>query len=230
VAVRPRIERLLGLQERELSYLLSTRSGKRRRFVDVGANWGSYTVLLAPYFSRVESFEPISRCAAALKGYAESRNCGIDVHNCALSDRNETVALFVPPDSDVDQSGRSRIVASSDLGTVAVAARTLDSFGFADVDLVKIDVEGHERSVIEGALDTIARCKPTLLVEIEQRHIAEPLDERLAFVESLGYRGSFVRGGRLVPIAEFRLERDQDEANVGKGDRYVNNFLFTATA
>jgi FkbM family methyltransferase len=208
VAVRPRIERLLGLQERELSYLLQAKSPGRRRFVDVGANWGSYTVLLAPSFAHTDAFEPIIRCAAALEKYAALRGGRIHVHPCALSDVNDTLALLVPEDGVVDASGRSRIVETGDSSTVDISARTLDSFGFDDVDLVKIDVEGHERSVIAGARETLLRCKPTLVVE------------------TLGYQASFVRGGCLVPLDKFDLERDQNVANVGKGDLYVNNFLF----
>jgi FkbM family methyltransferase len=226
VAVRPRIERLLGLQERELSYLLQAKSPGRRRFVDVGANWGSYTVLLAPSFAHTDAFEPIIRCAASLEKYAALRGGRIHVHPCALSDVNDTLALLVPEDGVVDASGRSRIVETGDSSTVDISARTLDSFGFDDVDLVKIDVEGHERSVIAGARETLLRCKPTLVVEIEQRHIVEPLMDRIAFVEALGYQASFVRGGCLVPLDKFDLERDQNVANVGKGDLYVNNFLF----
>jgi FkbM family methyltransferase len=179
VAVRPRIERLLGLQERELSYLLQAKSPGRRRFVDVGANWGSYTVLLAPSFAHTDAFEPIIRCAAALEKYAALRGGRIHVHPCALSDVNDTLALLVPEDGVVDASGRSRIVETGDSSTVDISARTLDSFGFDDVDLVKIDVEGHERSVIAGARETLLRCKPT------RRPLAT---KRLSFVAAAWFR------------------------------------------
>jgi hypothetical protein len=47
-------------------------------------------------------------------------------------------------------------------------ARTLDSFGFSNVSLIKIDVEVHEAQVSRGARETIRRCHPVILLEIWQ--------------------------------------------------------------
>jgi len=49
---------------------------------------------------------------------------------------------------------------------VEVDCRTIDSYNFQDVDAIKIDVEGSELFVIEGAKDTINRCRPAVQVEI----------------------------------------------------------------
>ena len=49
---------------------------------------------------------------------------------------------------------------------VEVDCRTIDSYAFQDVDAIKIDVEGSELFVIEGAQDTINRCRPAVQVEI----------------------------------------------------------------
>jgi FkbM family methyltransferase len=231
VAVRPRLEKILGLQEPELAHLLQARAKPwGRRFVDVGANWGSYTVLLGSKFARVESFEPLSHCAAALRRYAAAFKANIEVHEYALSDREETVSFLVPENDSVDRSRTSRIVDSIEASSIPVEAKTLDSFRFDDVDLVKIDVEGHERRVIAGAAGTIRRCRPALLVEIEQRQFSEPLAERIAYVESFGYRASFWRDGKKTDAAEFVVERDQNLANFDKRGRYINNFLFEPVA
>ena len=48
--------------------------------------------------------------------------------------------------------------------------RTLDSFAVESVDFIKIDCEGYEDRVIEGASDTIKRCRPTIIVE-QKQHI-----------------------------------------------------------
>jgi FkbM family methyltransferase len=226
VALRPRVEKWLGLREPELDYLL--REHRRgRRFVDVGANWGSYTVLLQPNFDRIDAFEPIARCAAALRLYAAARDRAIGIHACALGDHHATVSLLVPLNDGFDRSASARVVpVASDANAIAVEARTLDSFGFDDVDFVKIDVEGYERNVISGASETLARFRPRLLVEIEQRHIDEPLTDRIAFIERLGYRASFLRQGRFVAASELVPARDQHPANVGKRERYINNFFF----
>jgi Methyltransferase FkbM domain len=44
--------------------------------------------------------------------------------------------------------------------------RTLDSFQFPRVDLLKVDVEGYELEVLKGSLDTIARCHPDMMIEM----------------------------------------------------------------
>jgi FkbM family methyltransferase len=227
VAVRPRLEKLLGLQEPELGYLLRQNGGRTgRRFVDVGANWGSYTVLLAPRFAKVDAFEPLARCAAAIRRYASSFGAKIDVHEYALSHSNGMVSFLIPENDAVDHSGTSRVIESDEPSAISVEARTLDSFGFDDVDLIKIDVEAHERQVIAGAAETLRRCRPKLVVEIEQRQFAEPLVDRIAFVEQFGYRASFLRDGQVCDAKDFVIERDQDPANFDKRGRYINNFLF----
>jgi hypothetical protein len=74
----------------------------------------------------------------------------------------------------------------------------------------------------------LAECRPTILVECETRHRADgdvrPLFELL---ESLGYDGSFFRGGERRPLDEFDAARDQRLSADGKlPEGYVNNFAF----
>jgi len=59
-------------------------------------------------------------------------------------------------------SGHSHI---ADIGEIEVAICTLDEFEFDRVDLFKIDCEGYELQVLEGATKTLNRCTPTVLVE-----------------------------------------------------------------
>ena len=49
-----------------------------------------------------------------------------------------------------------------------VEARTIDSFGFSEVSLIKIDVEGHEAEVLHGAEKTISAFHPVIIVEISK--------------------------------------------------------------
>jgi FkbM family methyltransferase len=64
---------------------------------------------------------------------------------------------------------------------VEVPGRTIDQFGF-DIDLLKIDVEGLEAAVLRGAVDTIRRCRPWILVETRGGD-----GEALELVAELGY-------------------------------------------
>ena len=85
-----------------------------------------------------------------------------------------------------------------------VKVKTLDSYDFDDVDLIKIDLEGHEQSVIEGALKVINKNTPLLIIEIEQRHIRNNINEVFEYINRLNYSGCFLQNGRLIPLTKFR--------------------------
>ncbi len=105
--------------------------------------------------------------------------------------------------------------------------RRLDDFDFDDVDLIKIDVEGHEAKVIEGAEKTIRRTTPVLIVEIEQRHLNRPMEEVLDQIVELGYAGFFMKNGQLVSTNDFSFGVHQEPYLHQLDDpNYVNNFFF----
>jgi hypothetical protein len=110
----------------------------------------------------------------------------------------------------------------------AVDVRTLDSYELQRLDLIKVDVEGHEFSVLEGARQTIERCRPSIIVEVEEVHNPGSLSRVRAFLESRGYSGFFFDDG-LRPIEQFNQTLDQSPNNVseaGRIGRYINNFVF----
>jgi hypothetical protein len=109
---------------------------------------------------------------------------------------------------------------------MAVRTATLDSFKLEGVSLIKIDVEGHEDEVLSGATDTIANCRPVLVVEIEARHRRNAPMRLLDLLASWNYQGYYlVRERGLFAIQDFAWESQQTASNLGSG-RYINNFLF----
>src|SRR5262249_3290635 len=109
-------------------------------------------------------------------------------------------------------------------GKVRVEARTLDSYAFEDVCCIKIDVEGHELAVVAGAAETLKRCRPTLVVEIEERHTQRPLAERIAAVWAHDYEAFCLRNGALVRFADLCL--DAHHRKPRQRSDYVFNFIF----
>jgi FkbM family methyltransferase len=104
------------------------------------------------------------------KGIPQSMNISgqINVHEVALTNRNTgTIGIQDHPEHgghnfavyDTKQVKKEEFI-------VKVPARTIDSYNFEEVDAIKIDVEGSELYVIEGAKDTIDRCRPSVQVEI----------------------------------------------------------------
>ena len=82
---------------------------------------------------------------------------------------------------------------------------------------------------MNGALETIKKCKPIMLIEIEQRHISVPIWSIFQQIADLGYTGCFLSAGNPIDIEYFEYEKHQkpfldDVMNKG----YINNFIFTS--
>jgi FkbM family methyltransferase len=206
-----------------------------RNAVDVGANRGTYTYWMAKRAAWVDAFEPQPGLARYIRG-AQLRN--VRVHETALSDHVGTAKLLVPHDDGLarihssDKGDAFAAAAEAHLGAtieIQVEARTLDSFQLPDVGFLKIDAEGHEYAVLQGAGDTIARSRPVVFVESEARHApgAPATIVNLMMGQFEYARAAFVRRWHLVDIADFDVKRDQlgllpDFLNAA----YVSNFVF----
>lgn len=211
--------------------------------VDIGANWGLYTARLTHLTGpegQVDAFEPHPDHQRTLRSLARRRP-QLAVHCMALSDTPGSAVLHVPlvrgrrvtalaslepPKADVEQE------------TVTVATARLDDV-LADrrpPSFVKCDAEGLESAVLRGAEGTLRASHPALLVEIEQRHRADPIDDTFRYLKALGYRGYFFGPDGLNPLEDFDVERDQ-LAHLQPGvveyempDEYVADFLFVDPA
>ncbi|MCC7048975.1 MAG: FkbM family methyltransferase [Alphaproteobacteria bacterium] len=194
----------------------------RRTAVDAGANKGVYTYFLARYATHCFAYEPNPKIHAILARAARSSK--VTVRHAALSNRTGQATLMLPIRSGriSNQTGslRTDLVSRQEHLAVAVEARRLDDEPVGDVGFVKIDVEGFERAVIEGAQALIERCRPTLLVEIEEKNTGERAEAIIAWIESLGYRALCLRAGVLAHVSALDLK-----AEMAAG-RYIYNFVF----
>jgi FkbM family methyltransferase len=175
-------------------------------FLDVGANVGWFSLLLAAHrpAATVHAVEPIPDTADRLQAAVDGAGLtNVVVHRVALGDRIGTVPLVSTSDSayahaaaldpgPVDARSAGWRAAA---GTVEAPATTVDrlwdELGRPRVDAMKVDVEGGEPAVLAGANELLARCRPLLVVEAQT-------DERRAAVahvlEPLGYRFEHVPG------------------------------------
>jgi FkbM family methyltransferase len=217
--------RLRALLERELPFACRGLDA-RSVAVDVGANEGVYTHAFARTGARVEAFEPEPTCAETLRSYAR-HHPNVFVHTHALGAADGWDVLVVPVQDGRPITSHARLNGAH--GTRhRVPVRTLDSLALPRADVIKIDVEGRERDVVTGARDTIARCRPLLIVEIEQRHLHEPMESVFEAIVDLGYEGHFVHPtSGLQRLERFSRIALQEPANADRlGAMYVNNFLF----
>lgn len=131
--------------------------------IDVGAFVGLHAISWASQIDgNVIAFEPIE---ASFQMLCKNKqlHCLNDermrCYNYALGGANKQCVMQ-------DDTLRSSVVddhKGDDCQTVSM--RTLDSFDFQNVSVIKLDVEGHESEVIKGAIQLIRRCKPVIIFE-----------------------------------------------------------------
>jgi len=81
--------------------------------------------------------------------------------------------------------------------------------------------------VLEGATETIRRCMPVLLIEIEERHQNIEIDVVFEHVLKRGYQGYFIFEQALHSLDQFRVDFHQRGYVEGRQTtKYVNNFIF----
>jgi FkbM family methyltransferase len=216
---------------RELAHLASAPG----LALDVGANIGLYSYALKRLGRDVVSFEPDpayqERLRALLGNHAR-------IESVALSDRQGIGIMRVPQVRDGYGGARgslnSRAVPSHSVSMQYEAElRTLDSYDLGNVGFIKIDVEGHEESVLGGAQTTLRRSKPVLLIEIEERHNPGGIDRISNSLSRLGYAGSFFFERKRYCLSAFDPDRHQrrehfEALEVNRRQLpYVNNFIFS---
>ena len=158
--------------------------------LDVGAHVGAVTLYLARKFAKVIAFEAVPSTFEYLQLNASGAP-NVTALNIAVGPEEGEVYF-----SHYRKHGQLSHVAGNvptektdHIGPIP--ARTIDSMGLDDVSFIKIDVEGFELPVIQGAVETIRRCRPLMLVEQngnEEAHFGRPRDEATAVLQSLGMK------------------------------------------
>jgi len=169
--------------------------------IDVGAALGMYTVPLAELVGRtgrVSSFEPqrrgifTVRLLRALTGPHRGK-----VSRLALGPHEGTSTIVVPFHNGFPIFGHGHVEEGADREDgrrhrSRAPMSTIDAWcaknAIARVSFIKVDVEGFEPAVIEGAVATIDRDRPSLLLEIEDRHLARYGETAEAFVSRIRTR------------------------------------------
>lgn len=206
-----------GVYEPCTTAVLRRLLGEGDTFVDVGANVGLFTMLASRWVGptgRVLAFEPSEREFTRLQQHVE-RNAlhNVQAVRLAIGDQNGTALLHV---AAAQHSGLNTLedhfvyTAVQEAYTETVPIARLDDLvalqDVGKVDVMKVDVEGGEHHVIAGAHQTIARDRPSVILEVvstasDSGHAGRSSIE--AFFASLGYGFAVVDGAtgtvRRVP-------------------------------
>ncbi len=225
--------------ERELRLLEAMPGRQLDVAVDVGAALGSYAWVLNRKARTVFAFEPGAKHFAHLE--AAARWSHVEIVRAALGAETGTARLHTPGDSN---EARHMATLSEDnpvirtAGTVSevVPVYALDVF-LQDrlgpgrrLDLLKIDVEGFENSVLEGAEAVVSRDFPIIIAEIERRHNPAYRDF-FDVLCGLGYRCKAFADGAYRPAGPERVAEQPEAERFARGESlrgagYVNNFVF----
>jgi FkbM family methyltransferase len=192
LASRGKILRILnGTYEREQTRLFGQLLRPGGTVLDVGANVGYYTLLasvLVGDAGKVHAFEPEPKNAEFLRRHLRiNGRRNVTVQQAAVSDRAGTARFAFGGGTGTGHLGET--------GELEVRTLRLDDYcaehGLAPA-AIKIDVEGAEMSVLQGARETLARHRPVLFLST---HGPEVHAASLAFLRGLGYGVRPILGG-----------------------------------
>ena len=223
VYIKNKLKRELKHGERELA-LIPFLVDRDKICLDIGANTGVYSELMSRYCNKVLAFEPNPKIYATLQRCAAHN---VECHQIALSDKDGNAELRIPrtKKGHSNQGGSlSTVKVSDNFDVIEVTTTRLDSLDLGVIGFIKIDVEGYELNVLQGARDTIARDRPTLLIELEERHTGQPLETLVSAVESYSYRCLFLEKGKLCSFETMDIDRYHRHPAIR--EEYVFNFLF----
>jgi FkbM family methyltransferase len=209
--------------------ILTTIASSSQIVLDIGANVGFYAVFLGSVISssgHIHCFEPLPKAFRQLTSNVllNALDAQISSHNVALSDVAGTAKLHVPNTSGTSATSLRELHPEEDNFEIDIDTETLDGwaakFGVEGVDLIKIDVEGAERLVLQGGWSRISADRPFIFAELLRKwsagfgyHPQQVVEE----LRELDYR-CFAVGDRLRMINEI------DESTV------ETNFLFATDA
>lgn len=181
--------------------------------LDIGANLGWYSVLMTrlhPDMARCLAFEPDPVNRELLRHNLELNSVtSAEVFDMALSDRDGNELLHRYRDINLGRHSLQELPTTTD--AIMVPVRRLDGLlsdqGLADqpIELLKIDVEGHEPAVIRGALEALRRTRVLVLEYSPMYHIPGAAPEMIRHLEQAGFSPSLWVNGAWQGIDGSKL-------------------------
>jgi len=149
--------------------------------IDVGAHVGLWSrpMIRRANTKYIWAFEPnqsVRECYVLNMGGFDNYS----IFPVALGHKNTKGYLNV----ETDNSGNTNVHPTKSGNT---EIRTLDSYNFKNVDYIKVDVEGFEYNFLQGATDTLNRCRPFVHLEMKSKNMRTTKEEFKRFMKNIGY-------------------------------------------
>ena len=202
--------------EKELQ-VIDQFADKSKDALDVGVYRGVYSFKLSKYFKNIHAFEPNPLLYPYLHKNLKKIIKNISLYNVGLSDKNGEVSLKLPTRTkslfknnieELFRLGAASLHPNKtfkNFKSLPVKIKKLDDINFENkIKFMKIDVEGHEIEVINGAKETIKKNKPVMLIEIEKRHSQRSVDESISFIKRHGYKCFYVKDKKLISVDNLK--------------------------
>lgn len=203
--------------------------------LEIGANVGVY---LYQYQKKIHdenivAFEPNDKLYRRLKRvFPEMR-----IFPLAISNENTVAEFKIPVINGKEVASRGTLQTQfQEKGeqktiTQKVKVIRLDDWAeieeFKRLNFIKIDVEGNEMQTLFGAEKTIKKFRPTLMVEMEQRHHEEPIWKLISEISDWGFSPKYLDRNdfQLKDLTE-EIIVSQNAENVKNKQLYINNIIF----
>jgi len=166
--------------------------------LDIGANIGQTALWIANCLKKknvkIIAFEPYPSTYAKLERNVSLNKFSIRLENMALGNKDDKIVMVQECSTNSGGASAYNPNMNSLCHPVEVVQTRLDTYlanSNDRVTLIKIDVEGYECQVLQGAEETIKRHRPTLFVELADAHLKRQGYSASALVDlikSFGYR------------------------------------------
>ena len=171
--------------------------------LDIGANIG-YNTLMASDYGPVHSFEPLFHEIVQKNVDQNNLMNLVTVHPYALGDKNETSIIYMVKESNsgnglVNYGGCSlHPNQCHENEGVPIEVKRLDDVYQGHASFVKMDAEGHEYQILQGATELLKKHRPNLLLEIHD--FENQKDKFLSFLAEFGYNNIIPRPEQMYLI------------------------------
>jgi FkbM family methyltransferase len=198
-----------GAYEKDILYFMRDYVEARKNpdavFLDVGACEGQHSLFMSRLVKQVHAFEPYPPAADRFQGLIDlNQFTNIRLHRVGLGDKDATLPFFAPPEKNI---GSGTFLSELKQGLdkpvgnfrVVVGDEWLDPLQLPSLDLIKIDVEGFEKYVLQGLVKSLRRYRPVLVIEVSYPPVGKIAN--LAELKRL-----FPEGYRIL---DFQLTNEQ---------------------
>lgn len=200
-------------------------------FIDIGTNKGIYLYQAEKVITtgKVIGFEPNK----SLVNYIKPLFPKAEIYPLAASSKSGVAVLNIPKKGNGLQDTRASLEAmGEDVEKVEIQMVALDDFAkekqWSKIDVIKIDVEGHEFDAVKGCENILKTIQPIFIIEIELRHAHYPIHEIFDYIQGFGYEVFYfdLKTLKTAPFAVNQMADFQKDEYLNDFNRYINNFIF----